>query len=223
MGANGTEWSLGKTMKFSTEGLPKKQIKVLSTLGSQASSMGFYLAGGTALAIRLSHRISVDLDWFTTNRFDDGMMVVQSLRNAGVQLEIEQVSPGTVHGSVEDVRVTFLQYQYPFIRPLDHWSEMNCDLASLADLACMKLSAIAQRGARKDFCDLYALGTQHFSLQEMLGFYQKKFNIRDIGSVLYGLVYFDDAEQERMPRLLLKVSWKEIKNTIVGWVKDISK
>ena len=99
---------------------------------------------------------------------------------------------------------------------------MDCRLASLMDLACMKLSAIAQRGARKDFCDLYVLGSRHFSLQEMLGFYQKKFNIRDIGSVLYGLVYFDDAEQERMPRMLWKVSWKEIKKTITGWVKDLS-
>jgi len=222
MGANSAERSLGKAMKFSSEALLQKQIKVLSMLGSQVSSMGFYLAGGTALAIRLSHRISIDLDWFTTTAFDDGMLVAQSLRNAGVQLNIEEVSPGTLHGSVKGVRVTFLQYQYPFIKPLDHWSEMNCDLASLADLACMKLSAIAQRGARKDFCDLYALGTRHFSLQEMLAFYQKKFSIHDIGSVLYGLVYFDDAELERMPKMLLNVSWKEIKSTIVGWVKDIS-
>jgi len=66
------------------------------------------------------------------------------------------------------------------------------------------------------------LGTRHFSLQEMLAFYQKKFSIHDIGSVLYGLVYFDDAELERMPKMLLNVSWKEIKSTIVGWVKDIS-
>ena len=55
----------------------------------------------------------------------------------------------------------------------------------------------------------------------MLGFYQKKFGIRDIGSVLYGLVYFDDAEQERMPRMLWKVKWRDIKKTILGWVKDI--
>jgi hypothetical protein len=184
--------------------------------------MGFYLAGGTALAIRLSHRISVDLDWFTSSRFDDGMVLAQFLRNAGVKLEIDQVSPGTLHGNVQGVRVTFLQYQYPFVKPLERWSEMECNLASLADLACMKLSAIAQRGARKDFCDLYALGIRHYSLQEMLTFYQKKFSIHDIGSVLYGLVYFDDAEQERMPRMLSPVSWKEIKGTITGWVKDIS-
>jgi hypothetical protein len=86
----------------------------------------------------------------------------------------------------------------------------------------MKLSAVAQRGARKDFCDIYALGKKVFTLSQMLGFYQKKFGIRDIGSVLYGLVYFDDAESERMPRMILDVTWKEIKKTILGWVKEIS-
>jgi hypothetical protein len=213
---------MGKSMKYSTVGLPKKQISVLKSLGVQMSARGFYLAGGTALAIHLSHRISVALDWFTPASFADGMILAQSLRNSDVGLEVEQVSPGTLHGSVNGVRVTFLQYQYPLLKPVEHWNEMSCPLASLEDLACMKLSAVAQRGARKDFCDIYALGKNVFSLSQMLGFYQKKFSIRDIGSVLYGLVYFDDAESERMPRMLLDVSWREIRNTILGWVKEIS-
>jgi hypothetical protein len=213
---------MGKSMKYSTEGLSKKQISVLKSLGGQMSAMGFYLAGGTALAIHLSHRISVDLDWFTPNSFADGMILAQSLRNSNIDLDIEQVSSGTLHGSVKGVRVSFLQYQYPLLKPLEQWNEMSCPLASLEDLACMKLSAIAQRGARKDFCDIYALGKKAFSLSQMLGFYQKKFSIRDIGSVLYGLVYFDDAESERMPRMLLDVGWREIKNTILGWVKEVS-
>ncbi len=209
-------------MKYSTDGLPKKQLSALKSLGVQMSARGFYLAGGTALAIHLSHRISVDLDWFTPNPFADGMILAQSLRNSDIGLEIEQVSPGTLHGSVNGVRVTFLQYQYPLLKPIEHWNEMSCPLASLEDLACMKLSAVAQRGARKDFCDIYALGKNVFSLSQMLGFYQKKFSIKDIGSVLYGLVYFDDAENERMPKMLLDVSWREIRNTILGWVKEIS-
>jgi len=209
-------------MKYFKDGLPKKQISVLKSLGTQMSSRGFYLAGGTALAIHLSHRISVDLDWFTPHPFADGMILAQSLRNSNIDLAIEQVSPGTLHGSVNGVRVTFLQYQYPLLKPLEQWNEVGCQLASLEDLACMKLSAIAQRGARKDFCDIYVLGMKAFSLSQMLGFYQKKFGIKDIGSVLYGLVYFDDAESERMPRMLLDVTWKEIRNTILGWVKEIS-
>jgi hypothetical protein len=140
----------------------------------------------------------------------------------GLDLQIDQISPGTLHGSIQDVRVTFLQYQYPMLKSVHHWKDMDCNLASLEDLACMKLSEVAQRGARKDFCDLYALGRTSFSLREMLGFYQRKFGIQDIGSVLYGLVYFDDAENERMPRMLWRVSWREIKKTILEWVKSIS-
>jgi hypothetical protein len=209
-------------MRYFVEGLPKKQVNVLKALGPHMASKGFYLAGGTALAIHYGHRISIDLDWFSAQPFEDSLLLAQALRNTGLDLEIEQVSPGTLHGSIHGVRVTFLQYQYPMLKPVQHWKDMNCDIASLEDLACMKLSAIAQRGARKDFCDLYALGKTSFSLTEMLGFYQKKFGIRDIGSVLYGLVYFDDAENERMPRMLWHVNWREIKKTILEWVKSVS-
>lgn len=209
-------------MKYFVEGLLQKQVKVLKALGPHMAPKGFYLAGGTALAIYYGHRISVDLDWFTPAPFNDSLLLAQTLRSSGLDLEIEQVSPGTLHGSIQNVRVTFLEYQYPMLKSVEHWKDMNCDLAALEDLACMKLSAIAQRGARKDFCDLYALGKTSFSLQQMLGFYQRKFGIRDIGSVLYGLVYFDDAENERMPRMIWNVNWREIKKTILEWVKSVS-
>jgi hypothetical protein len=222
MGKNSKGRRLGQTMKYFAQGLPKKQIKVLKALGPHMATKGFYLAGGTALAIHLGHRISVDLDWFTPQSFEDSLLLAQDLRNSGLDLEIEQVSPGTLHGRIQNVRVTFLQYKYPMLQSLQHWKDMDCNLAALEDLACMKLSAIAQRGARKDFCDLYALGKTSFSLQEMLSYYQNKFGIRDIGSVLYGLVYFDDAENERMPRMLWNVTWRDIKKTIVEWVKGIS-
>jgi len=73
VGTSCTKWGMGKSMKYSTEGLPKKKISVLKSLGVQMSAMGFYLVGGTALVIHLSHRISVDLDWFTPNSFADGI------------------------------------------------------------------------------------------------------------------------------------------------------
>lgn len=134
-------------MKYFVEGLPKKQIKVLKALGPHMAPKGFYLAGGTALAIHYGHRVSVDLDWFTAQPFDDSLLLAQTLRSSGLDLAIEQVSPGTLHGSVQDVRVTFLQYQYPMLKSVQYWKDMDCDLAALEDLACMKLSAIAQRSA----------------------------------------------------------------------------
>jgi hypothetical protein len=87
----------------------------------------------------------------------------------------------------------------------------------------MKLSAIAQRGHKKDFVDLYVLGTKSFSLKQMLSFYQKKFSLRDIGHVLFALSYFDDAEKERMPMMLWKIQWNTMKKAIQTWVKTLTK
>ncbi len=87
-------------------------------------------------------------------------------------------------------------------------------------IACMKLSAIAQRGSRKVFVDVYALGLEHIPLRQMLQLYQEKFAVRDIVHVLYGLAYFDDADKERMPRMLWDIDWKTIKKTIQGWVRE---
>lgn len=206
-------------MKFHAEGLGKKHIKILKETGSFLRKNGYYLAGGTALAIYFGHRLSVDLDWFTSNDMGDALAWAQKLRTEGFGFKTEQTSKGTLHGSISNVRVTFLEFHYPLLKPVIHWKEMGCSLASLEDLACMKLSAISQRGARKDFCDIYALGIKQFEMNEMLELYRRKFKIQDVGHVLYGLAYFDDAESERMPRMLWDVKWREIKETIKGWIK----
>jgi predicted nucleotidyltransferase component of viral defense system len=209
-------------MKFHTEGLSKRQLSVLQKLGPVAQEKDFYLGGGTALTIYFGHRVSVDLDWFTSVPIEDVMLLAQSFRTENLNFVTEQTAPGTLHGSISNVRVTFLEYKYPLLKPHIHWQEVGGLLASLEDLACMKLSAVAQRGARKDFCDIFALGTKRFSLKEMLDLYRKKFAIQDLGHVLYGLAYFDDAENERMPKILWDVKWTEIKKTIQSWVKAVT-
>jgi predicted nucleotidyltransferase component of viral defense system len=108
------------------------------------------------------------------------------------------------------------------LKPMLTWKEYNCPLASLADLACMKLAAIAQRGSKKDFVDIYALGQETFSLTNMLTFYRRKYDVQDIGHILYGLSYFDQAEKERTPRMIWNVDWKEIRKTIQSWVKSFA-
>ena len=209
-------------MKYHLEGLKPKQVKVLHQMGLLMQERGFYLGGGTALAIYLGHRLSVDLDWFLPNSINDALILAGSLREAGLDFVTTRTGPGTLHGTILGVRVTFLQFHYPLLQPLTHWKEMGCSLASLDDLACMKLSAIAQRGQRKDFCDIYFLANKHRSLQELLGLHQRKFKIRDIGPVLYGLSYFDDADGEPMPHMLIDVQWRTIKKTIQDWVKELS-
>lgn len=97
----------------------------------------------------------------------------------------------------------------------------GCALASLTDLACMKLSALAQRGAKKDFVDIYALGIQYCSLPDMLDWYRQKYAVTDFTHVLYSLTYFDDADRERMPRMFWESSWRTIKKTIAQWVRNL--
>ncbi len=209
-------------MKYHLEGLNRKQIRILQQAGRVLTERGFYLGGGTALAIYLAHRASVYLDWFIPTALGDALVLAESLRGTGLNFVATQTGPGTLHGTIAGIRVSFLEFRYPLLNSLSQWVNMDCSLASLDDLACMKLSAIAQRGERKDFCDIYFLGTRHRPLRELLRLYQSKFKVQDIGPVLYGLSYFDDAETERMPRMLSKVPWKTMKKTIQGWVKELS-
>ena len=209
-------------MTFYSDGLVESQLEVLRKAGRWLSQRRFYLAGGTALAIYLRHRRSVDLDWFTMERLSDPIGFAQALRDEGILFITDQTAPGSLHGQVSGVRVSFWEFRYPLLSPFAHWKEIDIHLASLDDLACMKLSAVAQRGSKKDFFDIYALCMQHRPLAELLELYRSKFSVTDIGPVIYGLAYFDDAESERDPALLEKVSWEKVKQAIVKWVREIA-
>ncbi len=209
-------------MKFYSDGLTESQMQVLHEIAPFASQRQFYLGGGTALAIFLRHRRSIDLDWFTQERLPDPLVFAQSLRDAGIPFSTDQTAPGTLHGQVKGVRLSFIEFRYPLIAPLVDWGETGALLASLDDLACMKLSAIAQRGSKKDFFDVYALCVQHRPLEQLLNLYQIKFDVTDIGPVLYGLVYFDDAEEEPDPLLLQHIEWQDVKQAFRNWVKAVS-
>lgn len=198
------------------------QKAMLRELGPVATEHGFYLAGGTAVALHLGHRRSVDLDWFTEEFPSDPMRWAQQLRDAGVALTTSSIEEGTLHGSVHGVRVSFLEYRYPLLQPRISWDAYEVELAALDDLACMKLSAIAQRGAKKDFVDVYALVREHRPLPALVDRYRQKYDINDVAHLLYALVYFDDADAERMPDLLWDVDWAAMKESIRTWVQEMA-
>ena len=204
------------------EVLSRNQTRVLAELGPFLTGRGFYLAGGTAVALHLGHRRSVDLDWFTAARLSDPLGLAQNLREIPVPFVAGQVARGTLHGSVRRVRLSLLEYRYPLLGSPRDWQRC-ARLASLKDLAAMKIAAVTQRGSKKDFVDIYTLANCSFSLRQMLGFYQRKYAIHDVAHVLYSLAYFDDADRERMPTMLLKVNWPSVKDTIRGWVHELTK
>lgn len=199
--------------------MPLAQQQALRAVGAALTRRGFYLGGGTAIAIHLGHRRSMDFDWFSRAPIGDPLTLAAQLRGDGVRLEVVEVARGTLHGAVEDVRMTFLEYPYEHLAPPVPWPAFDCRLASLEDLASMKLSAIAGRGSRKDFVDIYALGKAFQPLPSMLLAYRRRYHIRDAAHVMFALSYFDDAEQEPMPDLLWDVDWPTIRQTIESWIR----
>jgi hypothetical protein len=207
-------------MTLHSEALGRTQRAVLKALAPFASERGFYLGGGTALALQLGHRRSVDFDWFRGEPLEDPLRLASEVVSAGIPFKASRTEAGTLHGTSRGVRVSFLEYRYPLLRP--GRAAPGLVLASLEDIAAMKLAAVTQRGARKDFVDVFALG-QRFGLEEMLGFYREKYGIADVGHVLVALSYFDGADREPMPTLLERWTWASVKAAIRGWVRGAAR
>ena len=136
-------------------------------------------------------------------------------------MSVRTVERGTLHLAAAGISVSFIEYRYPLLGPCVWMEGMECELASLDDLACMKLSALAQRGVKKDFLDIYALATQHRPLPEMLALYQRKYEISDISHLLYALSWFDDAEKQRTPTVLTTPRWPQVREAFVRWLREL--
>lgn len=190
----------------------RKDLEVLVRAGI---ADGFYLAGGTALALLLSHRESHDLDFFRADAFDEDALVAR-LKKAGV-FALERKEDDTVRGKFGATMVSFFCYPYPLLE--DPVLQSGIRLATLADIACMKLDALAARGARRDFIGLYfILREQGFALSGLLQLFAKKYASLDynIMHIKKGLIYFEDAEQESMPRMTHPVAWQEVKDFFIS-------
>ncbi len=208
-------------MKWHAEVLSASQLKVLARLGPFMSKNGFYLGGGTAVALHLGHRKSIDLDWFREEKIVDAMALAIELKEEVPGFKVVSVSKGTLHASISGVKCSFMEYRYPLLAPVEKMTKCHCDIASLDDLACMKLSAVAQRGSKKDFADVYALCAKHRPLLKLVELYQRKYETEDVAHVLFSLSYFGDAEKGRMPFMLWDTDWKDIKESLRGWLSEI--
>jgi len=175
------------------------------------------LVGGTALTLQYGHRISVDLDLFAYNLEADFITIISEIKNKGYTIEIRKQSSSILIAMVEEIKVDVVNYPYPWI---DHSiKEENIVMATDKDIAAMKLSAITNRGTKKDFIDLYYL-LKHYSLEQMVSFYTSKYGESSVFMVLKSLTYFDDAELDVSPNVLDRtINWSTIKNTITNEVK----
>ena len=198
------------------QALPQNTKKYLAILDEKkVLPPKTYLSGGTAIALQLGHRISFDLDFFCQDEFD----INRVLNNLGKikDFQLDRTDWGTILGRFTNCKFSLFYYQYPLLKkPLKF---KGIEISSLEDLAASKINAISSRGTKRDFVDIYYIlkMANIGDLTECLNLYQKRF--KNLASqrahILKSLIYFEDAERDNDPEILLDgYSWQKIKNFI---------
>jgi len=192
-------------------------LELLKKLQSMPELAETRLVGGTALALLLGHRLSIDLDLF--GKIDQEIITRALQEKMFDDFVILSESKVIKHYVINDVKVDIVKYDYyPWIE--DMIVEDGIRLAGLKDIAAMKIAAITNRGSKKDFIDLFFLLKQ-FSMSEILEFYQTKYHDIEIRMAIFSLTYFVDADADDMPKMLIPTKWNDIKKRIIAEVKQL--
>lgn len=204
---------------FFAKTLPQQTAKLVDKFQNEPPFFlkDFYLSGGTALSLQIGHRESEDLDFFTSEKFNPETLQ-QSLLKYG-SLDQTEISTGTLNTFINGTKLQFLEYPYKLIKPTVNYGSIF--LSSVEDIACTKLQTIGMRGSKKDFIDLYFL-LDRYSLTELFLLMDKKYQLINYNKthIMKSLIYFEDANDQPMPRMHNPVSWDQVKEGVVNAVKD---
>ena len=192
------------------EAMTPETLAVVPHLAPMVALHRFVLAGGTSLALHIAHRLSVDLDFFSEEDLLPDLLMGE-LRAAHLNPEVMQLAPGTLSVVIEGVKVSFFQYPYPFVDPPQPYEGLA--VASILDVAAMKLVAIAQRSARRDFVDLYVI-LQQTPFRTVAARAVQRYGAGFIEPVVVGkgLTWFEDADREPDSQYLGQpLPWDDVK------------
>ncbi|MBI2096409.1 MAG: nucleotidyl transferase AbiEii/AbiGii toxin family protein [Candidatus Taylorbacteria bacterium] len=204
---------IAENLNFHWEVLPKPTKKALEFLSTEIwlGGLGWYLAGGTALALQTGHRSSVDLDFFTKEATFESTEVTGHFKE-NKDWKIQTDRPSTIYGVLYQAKVSFIAY--PFFIPQKEFVRYGTvNILQPLDIAVMKIIAISQRGRKRDFFDLYWCAHHLEPLEKTMGRLAAQYPsiAHDYHHILKSLVYFEDAESDPPLMLHFKISWKEVK------------
>jgi hypothetical protein len=187
-------------------------LQALNYLSRHPFIGDFYLAGGTALALQIGHRVSTDLDWFSTTRHllaPEREAICQAL-SGGEQWEVLSEQDGMLFTRLFGSDVSFIYQHHPLLDPTVEY--LGVQLASPTDIGLMKLAAVNSRGTRRDFIDLYCL-RRVVTLDRLLELAAVKYADRPnfLAVASRALSYFEDAEPQPMPRMLVPIRWADVR------------
>lgn len=196
-----------------TSRLPEAQRRALDRLKSVPRMADFYLAGGTAVAVHLGHRLSVDLDFFSVRPDVDLDAVRDSVRHAFAEASTVAQTDAAVQLLCDGAPIDLVRYPYPPLRAIERTAD-GIAVASLLDLAAMKLGALSRRGLRRDFWDLAEIVRRGgVTLEEACRAYRERYGVAeaDLYHVLRSLTWFKDAERDpAYPAGLFEAGWRDI-------------
>lgn len=205
-------------MKFHPAVLNQEESFLLENL-EFLKKAGFYLAGGTALALQLGHRTSVDLDFYNQNPFKLENVLRAFTTNIPKAKTIG-TAEGTIYGKFKKTEFSLFHYPYKLLK--NPVSFRKVLLASTIDIGAMKIGAIIQRGTKRDFIDIHYL-LKKYSLRKLISFTLKKYPSYQEILILQALIYFKDAEEERKKRPIKALdknfSWEKAKKEIFEEVR----
>jgi len=197
--------------------LPAQTKKVFDFLSSQnwLNDSGWYLAGGTALALQADHRKSFDLDFFSIERkFDTKKVLEKFSNNQDWRTSFDEEN--TVYGELYGAKVSFIAYSL-FVPDAEFIKCGAINILSARDIAVMKIIAISQRGRKRDFFDLYWCAKNIEPLEETIKRLKKQYPsvAHDYHHILKSLVYFADAEDDPDPEINFQADWDLVKRYFI--------
>jgi len=204
--------------KIHFEILNKNQAQIFPRLAF-LSKKGFYLAGGTGLALHLGHRTSVDFDFYIRKHFQapDLYQEIEAVFKEKAQKTAQ--AKDTLFCTVNKADLSFFWYEYPLIKkPM---RIKGVAVSSIEDIAAMKLIAISQRPVKRDYVDIFFL-LKAFSIEKMFSFVQKKYPNFNQYFSLRALTYFDDVKEKRGRQVKVfdkNFSWPKAKEEILKKVR----
>ncbi|MDI9337540.1 MAG: nucleotidyl transferase AbiEii/AbiGii toxin family protein [Alphaproteobacteria bacterium] len=165
--------------------------QLLLQLNKEEYLKDFYLVGGTALTLQIEHRFSLDLDFFNENHFNP-QNIINYLQEQKYNFIILYQAKNTLSLIINNIKVEFLTHPYNLVNPLI--LNNNLTLASVLDIAAMKINAIINSGERwKDFIDIYFI-LEHYSLDDILIAFKNKYQQTNVSVALKSLTYFDEIK-----------------------------
>lgn len=184
------------------EAVSQGTLELIQSLQSVEMLRSFTLVGGTALSLQIGHRISIDIDLFTRDEFDELSLLEYLEHHYDFQEQYRHKN--TLKGIIKGVFVDLIRHNYQDVeKPIIH---NNLRIAGKQDIAAMKVNAISGDGTRiKDFIDLYFL-LKDFTLSEIIDFYRIKYNTRNDFHAMKSLVFFDDIITDPWPNMIREKS-----------------